>query len=538
MNNRAIPGQGEPAPADLPRGSRRSSLRVVQAVLGLLLALLAPWRAAAAPTTADQARAIVAHWLAQEAAPLGSHLATTIASVTAHANTQGETAYYVVALDPAGFAIVAADDLVEPIVAFSSDGRYDSAPSPTNPIGALVERDLPTRIGRVRGKLALAPGGEESRAQQKWAMLAATPAKGAAQKITTLNDERVSPFIKSQWSQETAPSGGACYNYYTPPYSAGNANNYPCGCVATAMAQVMRYFTYPTVGVGTASFQIKVDRNWKNASLRGGNGSGGAYQWSNMVLKPGSSTTATQCQAIGALTYDAGVAVYMQYATNGSASALWDSADSMVSVFKFAKCGYASLNAGSFTVTTIRAMMNPNLDAGYPLILGIGDTAGNGHAVVCDGYGFNATTAYHHLNMGWGGLDDAWYNLPNIDASLHFTIFDECLYNVHPAETGEIISGRVTNGSGAPQAGVTVTGVGNNIAYSTQTDAHGIYALTNLPSSTPFTLSAALAGMSFPVQAVTTGRSVDYPAMSIGNKWGVDFKGTGTNAARDWRKYE
>ena len=48
----------------------------------------------------------------------------------------------------------------------------------------------------------------------------------------------------------------ACYNYFTPPHEPRNATNYVCGCVATAMSQLMYYFLYPQTGVGNACFQI------------------------------------------------------------------------------------------------------------------------------------------------------------------------------------------------------------------------------------------------------------------------------------------
>ena len=52
-------------------------------------------------------------------------------------------------------------------------------------------------------------------------------------------------------------------------------------------------------------------------------------------------------------------------------------------------------------------MINPNLDAGYPVLLGFyaSETTETGHAVVCDGYGYNNGTLYHHINMGWDGDD-------------------------------------------------------------------------------------------------------------------------------------
>ena len=59
----------------------------------------------------------------------------------------GEPVYYIVYLEPSGFVIVSADDLVEPIIGFADDGTYE--PSPENPLGALVTNDLNGRMAAV-----------------------------------------------------------------------------------------------------------------------------------------------------------------------------------------------------------------------------------------------------------------------------------------------------------------------------------------------------------------------------------------------------
>ena len=81
----------------------------------------------------------------------------------------------------------------------------------------------------------------------------------------------------------------------------------------------------------------------------------------------------------------------------------------------------------------------------------------SGHAVLVDGYGYDQSTRiktlYHHLNMGWAGYNDLWYNLPEIG---DYDTVPACIYNVFPTGTGEIISGRVTDATGWPILGVTV----------------------------------------------------------------------------------
>jgi len=169
-------------------------------------------------------------------------------------------------------------------------------------------------------------------------------------------------------------------------------------------------------------------------------------------------------------------------------------------------------------------MINPNLDAAFPAILGILDNANTGHEVVIDGYGYISSTLYHHLNLGWSGTADAWYNLPTINTGTYdFITVPECVYNIFPQGTGEIISGRVLAASGAPVSGATVTAVkAEGGEYTATTNELGIYALAKIPSASTYTISASKAGYNFFPQVVTTGTSTNY-AVNSGNLWGIDF---------------
>jgi hypothetical protein len=169
-------------------------------------------------------------------------------------------------------------------------------------------------------------------------------------------------------------------------------------------------------------------------------------------------------------------------------------------------------------------MVNPNLDAGYPALLAIRGAAG-GHAVVTDGYGYNSSTLYHHLNMGWDGSDDAWYNLPTIEAYYNFNTVEECIYNIYTSGTGEIISGRVTDNNSDPLSGAFVKAVKTGFERSDMTDSNGIYALAKVPSSSSYTVSVTKAGYTFTNQGVSTGTSTHDLPIS-GNKWGINFVGT------------
>jgi Peptidase C10 family/Carboxypeptidase regulatory-like domain/Divergent InlB B-repeat domain len=338
----------------------------------------------------------------------------------------------------------------------------------------------------------------------------------------TPSDVRIAPLIQSLWSQSTVHTSVACYNYYTPPYEPGNASNYVAGCVATALAQLMRYYQCPSTSVGTNSFSITVDGTTNMSRLRGGDGVGGPYSWADMPNVPISPNT-IQCQAIGALLYDAGISSHMDYTAKSSGATLNDAASALEKVFHFRKAVYGG--NGSALGAALTAMINPNLDARRPVILGILGAVPGGHAVVCDGYGYSVSTLYHHLNMGWAGTDNAWYALPTILTGLGtFDTIQDCIYNAFTNGTGEIISGRVVDGGGLPVEGAAVSAVRSAPphTYLATTDTNGIYALIELPSRANFTINVAKTGYYTATKSASTSLSANYGANS-GNVWGLDF---------------
>ena len=148
----------------------------------------------------------------------------------------------------------------------------------------------------------------------------------------------------------------------------------------------------------------------------------------------------------------------------------------------------------------------------------------NGHEVVVDGYGYDNATLYHHLNLGWTGIADAWYNLPTISAgSYDFISAIQCIYNIYPEGTGEIISGRVLDAAGAPVDGATITATrtgGDPII--TTSNSQGIYALAKIPAASTYTITASYLDYVFFPQTVSTGTSVSGNTV-VGNLWGINF---------------
>jgi hypothetical protein len=489
------------------------------------LAALAGQRAGGAPVDASAATTAASQWLRENPAPLGEKLGRKVNGVETVADARGDVLYHVVHLLPSGFVIVSADDQAGPIVAFGA--KSASRPSARNSLRALAGHDLAARLEQAR---AHPDAARFANARARWWRLAEgakSPSAAQTAFATSVSTTWVAPFLTTLWDEQTIGGDGitACYNYYTPPYGNGNPNNYPCGCVATALAQLMYYFQYPAAAVGAASFPIIVNGVLSAAELRGGDGSGGAYLWSSMPAVPQNPTLA-QCQAIGALTFDAGVAVNMDYEAGGSEATVAGARLALATTFLYANAILAGQDNPAYALApSLVNMINPNLDARLPVILGIWAGPSEGHCAVCDGYGYIGSTLYHHLNLGWSGDDNAWYALPDIDTSdnLTFTNVSTCIYNVYPSGGGEIISGRIVDGSGNPVPGATVTAArSGGGAYSATSDTNGIYALIQLPSSSQFTLTASQSGYAGAGGSWQTGLSRN-GAAATGNTWGANL---------------
>lgn len=379
-----------------------------------------------------------------------------------HKTAVGESRFHVVSFEGGGWAAIGADDEDAPVIAFSDDGE-DLVEDERNAVWFLVKRDAERRA-KERGLR----GSKGSRGRHKgWGEKEVGRVKTATVKTSTsegvLYDVRVAPLVQSKWNQLTANNyakGPLCYNYYTP-------NNYYCGCVATMMAQMMRYHEWPKTEVKAQSYPCFVgatipedvrtiysNKLYENRTMKGG-----SYEWSTMTLNPNGSTPDENRQAIGKLCYDVGVSVCMMWSANGSGAYITNAREALVGTWGYSNAQVVVFQSPyhNYDFDELKTIVISNCEAGLPVGYGISN-AKEGHAVVIDGYGYSESGEFYmHINPGWGGSANAWYNPPNLTMNGHaFDSSDELLFNVFTEGSGQLVTGKVVDQHGAPVAGAEV----------------------------------------------------------------------------------
>ncbi|MGN0827557.1 MAG: C10 family peptidase [Kiritimatiellia bacterium] len=461
------------------------------------------------PVPYELAVAVAEGYVRSGTAPsAGARLVGESESVTTW-ESSGLPLFHIVTYSSGGFAAIAGDDSLTPVVAFSPSGE---PPAVGSPLFDLLSGDLASRIREAKeGGL---DADEEEAAVDQWSRLTLA---SAATKVTLPADVRVEPLLSTKWNQ----SGGV-YNYFTP-------RNYVCGCLATALAQVMKFWQAPTAAVAPFSRTCTVDG--KSVSLTA---IGGVYDWASMPNGPNTSanTTLAQREAIGKLCYDAGVALGMAYTASASSASGIQPPRALTECFAYASAKAVYNPLVNATPSPLWEALYSNLDAKHPVILGIYGSSAGGHAVVADGYGHSDGVRYTHLNMGWSGQDDVWYALPEVQTrSYRFNELITVSFAIDPDQANrEFVTGRITDSGGNPIAGAKITASCGTGTYETVSDLHGIYSLS-LPSPEPkgvYALTASCEGFTDGVRSNVLIRasqsgseSADYGI--VGSLSGQDF---------------
>ena len=231
----------------------------------------------------------------------------------------------------------------------------------------------------------------------------------------------VSPKLNSTWSQGETTVTGNAYNMYTPTVSGSHTYT---GCSATAQAQVMYFWKYPSMGQGSHAYL------WNSQTLSADFQH--YYHWNNMLDSYSGSETFEQKDAVARLMSDIGISINTNFGLSGS-SAIPNDNDSLLVFFKYSPDISTVFRINQSSWEAWFNIFKDQLDKGWPSILAmfkIPHTLG-GHAVVIDGYRELGGENQVHVNMGWGGYADSYYAMDDIYGYGNEDI-DYAVINIHP----------------------------------------------------------------------------------------------------------
>ena len=390
--------------------------------------------AGAANVDANAARHAANNFVKHQAAVSpGSFRGTALVDLTmVHAQPSkavaGANDYYAFNVKGGGFVIIAGEDRAPQVLGYSDKGRIDfnNLPAPLQDLLSGYENEI-----------------EFLQTYKDDDLVPAT--------ISFNANRGVQPLIKTNWGQEMP-------YYLQCPLE--NGEYCVVGCVATAMAQVMKYWQFPTSceaisGYGggwwggmtvpalpatTFNYSLMLDSYCH-------------WDWDNSVLVQDTYTDA-QAQEVAKLGRYCGQAVEMDYSPEGSGAYTSDQLAAMKTFGYNQNAQYvqkSSWYGNSYTTAQWEAMIRTELDAGRPVLYAANDPSAGGHAFICDGY--NSDNKYH-FNFGWYGTCDGWYvstalNMTHRDGEeLHFNSGHEMLTGIEPPEYCKITTESINAPSG------------------------------------------------------------------------------------------
>nr|WP_296978458.1 C10 family peptidase [Prevotella sp.] len=215
-------------------------------------------------------------------------------------------------------------------------------------------------------------------------------------------------FIKTYWNQDK-PFNNLC------PQINGSAA--PTGCIATAMAQIMKYYQYPATSKGTGIYSVTTykDKNDKDGTTKWYKRElGHTYQWTAMLSSYG-IVSEDENDAVATLMADAGAASQMNYQANGSGTIAWYAAKGFAENFRYDSLAISCLQRDFYTDAEWMELVRKEMEAKQPVLYCGSDEIDGGHAFLLDGIQEDGKV---HVNWGWGKSGDGWFDIdvlrPNI----------------------------------------------------------------------------------------------------------------------------
>ncbi|MFO7895715.1 MAG: C10 family peptidase [Candidatus Cloacimonadales bacterium] len=381
-------------------------------------------------------------------------------------NQDGLDIAHLFRLAPAGFILIATDSDIHPLIGYSFENDFVTAPSQRNIALQMVTHDQSKRH-QVLDQISNEMRNENNSLWQKYlnnnlnALKTRDPIWPPANYVSP-NDG----WMHTEWDQSFP------YFNFCPLDNAGNGRSV-VGCVATAATQIIyyhKYFDQPNLN-DTEDDYWSGYSNYVHIDNHAEQNDFPAFPELNDYLVSTEDrikhSVAFENDDYAALCFAFGITVDMDYGSSASGGS--GTQTSAIAPALLNRWGYESANHYQGWSTAIKNVMINDMENGRPGVMAIFQSgAAYGHAINYDGYNANDDT--FHLNYGWSGNSNGWYNIPA--GMPDFDTITGVVANINDGWETFTLTGNI-NAEGNSVAGVELQIRQNDFVLDVTPDAEG-----------------------------------------------------------------
>ena len=351
-----------------------------------------------------------------------------------------------------GFVIVSNDDRTTPILGYADSGNLDSDNMPENMKAWLEGYAKEIKFIQTNGESGL------------------TKATRRSARTT------ISALLSTTWGQHNP------FRLYCPIISGEQCVT---GCVATAMAQVMKYQADRQGITTTTTADIPIytltDAEIAEGAVAGAAVPSKTITWGNMANHyntSGNSTITDENRDVATLMQCCGASVKMAYnveAKGGSGASLRDVPYALYTYFGYPH-SMVYRDRSYYLLEEWEDMLYSELSNNRPVIYAGNDPSHGGHAFVIDGY--DASNGTYHVNWGWYGTANGNFVLTLLNPTVNSTTYNfingqDAVFGIDPSGTvvsETLMASEVTTvedgGTKIQATAFNFTGVTHNFDFS------------------------------------------------------------------------
>ena len=180
------------------------------------------------------------------------------------------------------------------------------------------------------------------------------------------------------------------------------------GSVATAMAQIMRHYSWPERGRGSVSYECSTLEEPQTVSV---NFDESVYDWANMLDEYEANYTSEQVTAVATLIRDCAVATRMQFGSMQNVAG-YDALTALAENFAYNPATMKQVRLADYSSEEANQLVVAELEAGRPVYFTGEDSSTGSRAFVIDGWNADG---YAHINWGNSGYNDGYFLLSALD---------------------------------------------------------------------------------------------------------------------------